>query len=70
MSTAADSDPSGSPWMPLRHRVLRMLRTASVFSNIGSWMHEAGAGRLMALLAPSPLMVAPVREQRQAQQGG
>ncbi len=52
---------STSPWAPLRHRVFRMLWIASVVSNIGSWMHEVGAGWLMTSLAPSPLMVALVQ---------
>ena len=38
-----------------------MLWIASVASNIGSWMHEVGAGWLMTSLAPSPLMVALVQ---------
>jgi MFS family permease len=38
-----------------------MLWIASVVSNIGSWMHEVGAGWLMTSLAPSPLMVALVQ---------
>jgi MFS family permease len=54
-------DSSASPWTPLRHRVFRMLWIASVVSNIGSWMHEVGAGWLMTSLAPSPLMVALVQ---------
>lgn len=49
------------PWAPLQHRVFRMLWIASIFSNIGSWMHEVGAGWLMTSLAPSPLMVALVQ---------
>jgi predicted MFS family arabinose efflux permease len=52
---------SASPWTPLRHKVFRMLWIASVVSNIGSWMHEVGAGWLMTSLAPSPLMVALVQ---------
>ena len=50
-----------SPWAPLANRVFRMLWIASVASNIGSWMHEVGAGWLMTSLAPSPLMVALVQ---------
>src|SRR5665647_1861663 len=50
-----------SPWAPLHHRVFRMLWIASIVSNIGSWMHEVGAGWLMTSLAPSPLMVALVQ---------
>jgi hypothetical protein len=38
-----------------------MLWLASIVSNIGSWMHEVGAGRFMTSLAPSPLMVARVQ---------
>lgn len=53
--------PTTSPWAPLQHRVFRMLWIASVFSNIGSWMHEVGAGWLMTSLAPTPLMVALVQ---------
>lgn len=52
---------STSAWAPLQHRVFRMLWIASVASNIGSWMHEVGAGWLMTSLAPSPLMVALVQ---------
>jgi MFS family permease len=50
-----------SPWLPLQNRVYRMLWLASIASNIGSWMHEVGAGWLMTSLAPSPLMVALVQ---------
>jgi MFS family permease len=45
----------------MQHPVFRMLWIASIFSNIGSWMHEVGAGWLMTSLAPSPLMVALVQ---------
>jgi MFS family permease/quinol monooxygenase YgiN len=38
-----------------------MLWIASVVSNIGTWMHEVGAGWLMTSLAPTPLMVALVQ---------
>ncbi len=48
-------------WAPLHHRVFRMLWIASIVSNIGSWMHEVGAGWLMTSLASSPLMVALVQ---------
>src|SRR3569833_4791985 len=44
-------------WAPLQHRVFRMLWFASIISNIGSWMHEVGAGWLMTSLAPTPLLV-------------
>ncbi|MGB9093779.1 MAG: MFS transporter, partial [Gallionella sp.] len=61
MSTSSVKDLSLSAWAPLRHRVFRTLWIASVVSNIGSWMHEVGAGWLMTTLAPSPLMVALVQ---------
>ena len=47
-----------SAWSPLRQPVFRALWIASVTSNIGTWMHEVGAGWLMTSLTPSPLMVA------------
>ena len=50
-----------SPWSPLRHRIFRTLWIASVVSNIGTWMHEVGAGWLMTSLSPTPLMVALVQ---------
>ncbi len=52
---------SVSLWAPLHYPVFRMLWIASIVSNIGSWMHEVGAGWLMTSLAPSPLMVALVQ---------
>jgi predicted MFS family arabinose efflux permease len=61
MTTDIVKGSTPSPWAPLRHRVFRMLWIASVVSNIGSWMHEVGAGWLMTSLAPSPLMVALVQ---------
>ncbi|MEA5097314.1 MAG: MFS transporter, partial [Burkholderiaceae bacterium] len=48
-------------WLPLRHPIFRKIWIASIFSNIGTWMHEVGAGWLMTSLAPDPLMVALVQ---------
>ena len=48
-------------WSPLRHRIFRSIWIASIFSNVGTWMHEVGAGWLMTSLAPDPLMVALVQ---------
>jgi len=48
-------------WAPLRHRIFRTIWIASIFSNIGTWMHDVGAGWLMTSLAPDPLMVALVQ---------
>lgn len=38
-----------------------MLWTATVLSNIGTWMNDVGAAWLMTSLSPSPLMVAAVQ---------
>lgn len=48
-------------WAPLRHPIFRKIWIASIFSNVGTWMHEIGAGWLMTSLAPDPLMVALVQ---------
>lgn len=50
-----------SPWQPLREKVFRWLWLASIASNIGTWMHEVGAGWLMTSLSASPLAVALVQ---------
>ncbi len=61
MSSDSINQSRVSPWAPLHHSVFRMLWIASVISNIGTWMHEVGAGWLMTSLAPNPLMVALVQ---------
>jgi len=48
-------------WSPLRHSAFVVLWTATVVSNIGTWMNDVGAGWLMTSLAPSPLMVSLVQ---------
>lgn len=50
--------PNESAWSPLRQPLFRALWIASLMSNIGTWMHEAGAGWLMTSLTASPLIVA------------
>src|SRR5206468_10706132 len=49
-----------SPWGPLRNTLFRNLWIASIVSNVGTWMHEVGAGWLMTSLSSSPSMVALV----------
>src|SRR5258707_11463340 len=49
-----------STWSPLRHGLFRGLWIATIVSNIGTWMHEVGAGWLMTSLSSSPSMVALV----------
>ncbi len=51
----------GSPWQPLRNPIFRALWIASVASNIGTWMHDVGAGWMMTSLSSNPLMVALVQ---------
>ncbi len=53
--------PTTSPWSPLRNVLFRWLWLASIASNIGTWMHEVGAGWLMTSLSASPLNVALVQ---------
>ena len=53
--------PASSPWSPLRQTTFRWLWLASIASNIGTWMHEVGAGWLMTSLSTSPLNVALVQ---------
>jgi len=49
---------SASTWRPLEQPLFRALWIASLTSNIGTWMHEAGAGWLMTSLTSSPVMIA------------
>jgi MFS family permease len=53
-----DQQANTSAWNPLREPFFRTLWIASVTSNVGTWMHEVGAGWLMTSLTTSPLMVA------------
>ena len=50
-----------SQWRLLRNPVFRALWIASIASNIGTWMHDVGAGWMMASISPDPLMVALVQ---------
>lgn len=53
--------PAVSAWSPLRHATFRWLWIASIASNIGTWMHEVGAGWLMTSLSASPMAIALVQ---------
>jgi MFS family permease len=60
--TAVDDDrQAATAWSPLRLPVFRMLWIATLASNVGTWMHDVGAGWLMTSLSPSALMVALVQ---------
>lgn len=50
-----------SPWSPFRHATFTVLWTATVVSNIGSWMYNAASGWLMTSLDPDPLIVSLVQ---------
>ncbi len=45
---------------PLKHKTFAALWLAALVSNIGTWMHEVGAGWLMTELTVNPLMVSLV----------
>src|SRR2546426_3443545 len=51
----------GSPWSPFRHATFTVLWTATVVSNIGTWMYNAASGWLMTSLDPDPLIVSLVQ---------
>ena len=50
-----------SPWAPLHVPLFRAFWGASLVSNLGTWIHEVGAGWLMTSLDASPEMVSAVR---------
>ncbi len=58
---AADLVDSHSAWAPLQVPVFRAFWLVSLVSNLGSWVHEVGAGWLMTNLDSSPEMVSAVR---------
>ena len=57
----APSNGQPSPWSPFGHRAFALLWSATLISNIGTWMHDVGAGWLMTSLAPSPAVVSLVQ---------
>ena len=59
--TASPPQVKPSAWAPLAHPAFLVLWIATVVSNVGTWMHDVGAGWLMTELAPSPVMVAAVQ---------
>ena len=59
---AVKEEPSpASAWSPFRYRAFALLWAATLISNIGTWMHDVGAGWLMTTLSPSPAVVALVQ---------
>jgi MFS family permease len=59
--TQQTSTPSPGPFAPLRRAAFRSLWIAALASNIGTWIHEVGAGWAMTELGPSSLMVALIQ---------
>jgi MFS family permease len=50
-----------SPWSPFRHTAFTVIWTATVVSNVGTWMYNAASGWLMTSLNPDPLIVSLVQ---------
>lgn len=48
-------------WTPFRHRAFAVIWTATVVSNIGTWMYNVASGWLMISLDPSPFIVSMVQ---------
>ncbi len=64
MTAAASTVPSApapSIWSPFRHEAFAVIWTATVVSNIGSWMYSAASAWLMTSLDSDPLMVSLVQ---------
>ena len=49
---------------PFRYTAFAVIWTATVVSNVGSWMYSAASGWLMTSLDPDPLIVALVQAAR------
>ena len=49
------------PLAPFKHLAFALLWSATLVSNIGTWMNDVGAGWLMTTLSPSPAAVAFVQ---------
>jgi len=59
-AAAAEQAPP-SAFAPFRHLAFAVPWSATVVSNIGTWMHEVASGWLMTSLSPSPVLVALVQ---------
>lgn len=60
-SNMSASAAKAGAWDPFKHSAFAVLWTATLLSNIGTWMHDVGAGWLMTELSPSPAVVAAVQ---------
>lgn len=62
MSSSGSALSNGvSAYAPFGQRAFALLWTATLISNIGTWMHDVGAGWLMTTLDPSPAVVTLVQ---------
>ena len=66
MSSTQETKPAAleraaSPWGPFHSTAFTVLWTATVVSNIGSWMYSAASGWLMTSLNPEPFTVSMVQ---------
>ncbi|SFE40091.1 MFS transporter [Nitrosomonas sp. Nm166] len=52
---------ASSAFSPFKHRIFAILWTATLISNIGTWMFNVTSGWVMTELSPSPLMVSMVQ---------
>ncbi|QDL90422.1 MFS transporter [Paroceanicella profunda] len=60
-ATGTGAAAPASAWSPFRYRAFTLLWTATLVSNIGTWMNDVGSGWLMTVLSPSPAVVALVQ---------
>src|ERR1700682_410635 len=58
---ATSTEQVTSAWSPFRHATFTVLWTATVISNVGSWMYSAASGWLMTSLNPDPFIVSMVQ---------
>ncbi len=61
LASSAASASTGGPLSPFRHRVFAVVWSATVVSNVGSWLQAAAAGWLMTELTPNARVVALVQ---------
>jgi MFS family permease len=61
MTAATPTQAARSPWSPFRERTFAVIWTATLVSNVGSWMYSAASAWLMTNLDADPLMVSLVQ---------
>jgi len=59
--SAVAASAEAAPWSPFHHMTFTIVWTATVVSNIGTWMYNAASGWLMTSLTPDPLIVSLVQ---------